>query len=209
MNIEIEEINKKKVPYEDVLDLIHSSYEERMRQGLYFTCSSMSVDEFKSRTKKSIVLVAVDKDNSRLLGTGSISFLTDKKGILYGYIEYAAVAPEFKRCGVGSKLLEKRLKIARDMGAKYVLSDTAVGAKSSIKYHKKNGFRIILLAHYPTTNYYSYIFRKDLGAVCRFNFHEKITFLKSFILVRLVVRRDGGSTLFYTFYKRLKKLCKK
>ena len=209
MNILIDEIKKTSCSYENVVSLIRQSFEERISQGLVFTCSSMSVDEFMNRTKDSIVLVAIDKDSNRLLGTGTISLRTDKRGILYGYIEYAAIAPDLKRCGIGSKLLAAREKIAKEKGAKYILSDTAVGAVSSIKYHKKNGFRIILLTHYPTTNYYSYVFRKDLTSLGSSFLREKIALFRSFVVVRLIFKRDGSATLFYKFFKKVKMLCKR
>ena len=43
-----------------------------------------------------------------------------------------------------------------------MLASTAIDAKSSVNWHKKNGFRIIELQSSPSTNYYSYIFRKQL-----------------------------------------------
>lgn len=207
MNILIDNIKNTSFSYGDVVSLIRQSFEERLRQGLVFTCSSMSVDDFMNRTRESTVLVAIDKDSNRLLGTGTISLLKDNRGVLYGYIEYAAIAPDLKRCGIGSKLLAAREKIAIDMGAKYILSDTAVGADSSIKYHKKNGYRIIQLMHYPTTNYYSYVFRKDFTPVRSFRLCEKIVLLRSIIVVRLIFRRNGSYSLFYNFIKKVKMLC--
>lgn len=160
MDLMITSIGDSPFSYSEVVDLIHSSFEERLNQGLHFTCSTITIDQFIEKTKKGIVLVAWDSDSSSLLGSSTVSIRKDKKGVLYGYHEYLAISPKAKRLGVGTKLLESHTHNLINTCAQYVLSDTAVGADSSVKWHVKNGFRIIGLRSFPSTNYYSFKFRK-------------------------------------------------
>ena len=60
MSINISTISEAPFSYDDVVELIHSSFEERLKQGLFFTCSSMTVDQFMNKTENSSVFVAWD-----------------------------------------------------------------------------------------------------------------------------------------------------
>ena len=119
---------------------MHESFQERIDAGLLFTCSRMSADDYEKKLSDGIVVVAVDDDSNELLGTATIHMKIDSNGVKYGYNEFLGVKPKAKRQGIATKLLEERLLIIIKAGGKYVMSDTACDAISSVKWHKKKWF---------------------------------------------------------------------
>lgn len=160
MNIEIHQKGED-ISWEELTDLLHASFQERIDQGMHFSCSYLTPEEFKRDSANAVVLVAIDKDNNRLAGTCSVVICQGDKGN-WAYFQNMAIHPDYKRRGVGSRLEEHRTEIARVNGCQYVMGDTATGARSSINLRKKYGFRIVGLKSWPNTNYYSYVFRKQL-----------------------------------------------
>lgn len=161
-DIQILRLEESPFSYEDIVGLLHLSFEERVKQGLLFTCSSMTVDEYAEKVKGGTVLIAVDNDRKTLLGT--VSYLTgdDSKREKYAHLQYLAVLPGCKRGGIATLLFARVLEDLSVTDVKYIMSDTATGADSSVRWHKKNGFKIIGLKSSPRTNYYSYVFRRQL-----------------------------------------------
>jgi len=207
MNFILKRKEETNVSYEDIVHLIHKSFEDRLKQGLKFTCSFLTVEEYKKDTAKGTVFVALDKDTQELLGTATVNVKKDIYGVTYGYNEYVAIAPKAQRQGIASQLLKECEKIVKEAGAEYIFSDTAVEAKSSIQYHLKNGFKIIGLHSYPSTNYYSYFFRKQLVPSKKWNsnLYCKYAFLKSYIITKLTLRKDGHKTFLASLFKKKKK----
>lgn len=160
MNIEIHQKGEE-TSWEELANLLHDAFQERLDQGLHFSCSYLTPDDFEHISADAVVLVAIDKDNDRLVGTSSVVIHPNAKGN-WAYFQNTAVHPDYKHRGVGSKLEERRTEVARENGCQYVLGDTATRAKSSINMRKKYGFRIVGLKSWPNTNYYSYVFRKQL-----------------------------------------------
>lgn len=209
MDIIIKPVNESPFTLGDVVDLMHRSFEERMNQGLHFTCSSLTVEQFQLRTKNSIVLVAWNSATNVLLGTATVTLRKDKRGVTYGYHEYLAISPNAKRLGIGTKLLEERIIIIIiNAGGEYVMSDTAVGAESSVRWHLKNGFKIIALRSFPSTNYYSYIFRRQLVPSKLWDscLYTSLRFRLSSIIVKSLYNENGSNTkLGNLVYRILKK----
>jgi ribosomal protein S18 acetylase RimI-like enzyme len=63
-------------------------------------------------------------------------------GVVWNYMHLLAsyVKPEYRKQGIGSAQMERRIEIAREMGLKKVLSDCDVDNRVAYKYHIKNGF---------------------------------------------------------------------
>lgn len=127
--------------YEDLIEMIHDSVRERVDQNLLFNVSRMSSDDFRNKTQNGIVLVAFR--NTDLLGTVCIHFYDDREGRHYAYHEHVFVRPESKRDGIGSLLYRCVVDLSQRNYCEYILSDTAIDATSSVKWHKKNGFIIV------------------------------------------------------------------
>ena len=181
--------------------MIHAAFQERREEGLLFSCLSITEDEFRAKVgDDGVVFVAFDLEDGRLLGTSVTHQRKDKKGVLYGYNELLAVHPDARRCGIASSMLKTRLDYHRQAGSEYVLSDTASGATSSIRYHLKNGFKIIGLRSFPQTNYFSYLFRIQLiketfgQRLYANDFFCRGVYLLSALRTRFVRRADGRYT---------------
>ena len=203
MNIVIRRKEETSVTYEQIVDLIHESFKERLEQGLRFTCSFMGVDEYKRKTEHSIIIVAILDETEELVGTASVQIQQDNRGRIYGYNEFVAVKPDKKRLGIGKKTEEAIISIAQTHNCNYIISDTAVGAKSSIKWHKKNGYKIVGLKSWDTTNYYSFVFRRQLVPI---NVAERITIFKnafcSFAKTLLARKKNGNHRKWVEYYSR-------
>lgn len=211
MNIVVKRKDETSVTYEEITDLMHRSFEERLQQGLNFTCSFMTIETFKEKTKNGYLLVALDADTDKLLGTTTFQVRKDEHGCIYGYNELLAVSPDFKRCGVGAKLEKAYTDLAKKTECAYIMADTAVGATSSIKYHLNCGFKIVGLMSSPSTNYYSYLFRKQLNKSFVWNnfLYCKFVFLWSFFKTKLKMRQDGSFRDIFKFYLSVKEKCKR
>ena len=113
----IKDLRDTAFSHEDVIDLIHLSFKKREEQGLHFSCSSMSGEEFAEDTKSGKTFVAIDSDSGRLVGTASVR-VYDKPGKKkYGLFEYLAVHPEATRRGVASELLNTCIRSCQEEGA--------------------------------------------------------------------------------------------
>ena len=203
MDIVIQPIEQTSYSYEDVASFLHTVFQERLDQGLSFTTSRMSSEDFRLRGETGIVLVAFDPQNHQLLGTGMTHFRKDADGSLYADEEHKGVLPNMKRRGIGS-LLERELQhIAQEKGALFIISDTAVRAKSSILFHLKNGFFKWKLTSYPSTSYYSYVFRKQLHPDRKWDnpIYRKLFFLHSCIKTLIEKKRDGSNRKVFRLVK--------
>lgn len=207
MSVIIKNINDTCYSYQDVVQLLHASFDERLKQGLHFTCSYMSSETFQNRVKDGTVLVAFDQCTGELLGTATVHIRKNNRGNIYGYNEYLAILPKAKRTGLGTQLLNSRIQLVLNAGGRYIESDTAVGAKSSLKWHLKNGFQIVGVESFKSTNYYSYLFRKQLchPSVWDCRLIAKISYAISYVKTHLLKKQNGEYTLLGTAVARLLK----
>lgn len=212
MGVVVKKMQETNVTCEQIVSLMHESFKEREEQGLKYTCSYMDAETYQKKAKNGIVLVAIDENSGELYGTGMVHIYTNKWGAKYGYIENLAVSPEKKRLGIGSLLLRERIKFIEESGGEYVLSDTAIGAESAVKYHKKNGFKIVGLRSYKTTNYYSYLFRLQLRPSLVWNNNVLVKFIFSFSYIKTKIKftRNGEKRMLYNLFCKVRKsICKR
>lgn len=208
-NLDIRLLAQTNVTYQQIADLQHSAFQERLEQGLHFTSSSMTALQFEEKMKDGYVFVAIDTNTDTLLGTVTIHIGTDNKGIVYGYHEYLAVSPNAKHMGIATKMADAWSAFLIEQGARYVLSDTACKATSSVNWHIKNGFRIYELESYRSTNYWSYVFIKYLDdSIRKSAFRMKLHYWKSWFLIRITRHKDGTDTRLGVLYKKAKGRCR-
>lgn len=191
MNIEICQKGEE-TSWNELAKLFQEAFQERLDQGLHFICSDFTPEYLEQHSPGSTIFVAIDKDNGALAGAAFIAIKNDDREN-WGYLSNMAISPSYKRCGIGSKLETQRIAFAKANDCKYVLSDTAVGATSSVNWHFKNGFSRIKLLSWPNTNYYSYIFRKQLVPHPLWSnpLFCKLHFWWSSLKCRLMYRPDG------------------
>ena len=204
MNIEIHQKDDR-TSWEELTKLFHEAFQERLDQGLHFTCSYFTPEDLERRSANNVVLVATDKDTGALAGTAFVEIVNDEKGT-WGYLSNMAISPKIKRCGIGSKLEQRRIEIAKANGCKYVISDTAKGADSSVAWHKKNGFKLFALDSFSSTNYYSYVFRKLLVPHSSLwdSLYCRVHYLFSALRCRMRFRADGKTTKLMNCYLRIR-----
>lgn len=161
MDIEIKQLQETDYTYEQIVDLMHDSFKERMEQGLMFTSCTMDVETFKRKYSDGVIIVGYNKENGELLAFYTFHLFNEKrnKNRKDGYLEQLAVSPKAKRTGIGTKMLDAILAIAQQIGATYMLSDTACRAVSSVRWHFKNQFLLYGLESYSSTDYWSRLFK--------------------------------------------------
>ncbi len=200
--IEIE-VLEKDIPYEELYPVMLDAFKERIEQGLNFVCATFTLDEFIENMKGMSAIVArqVDEKGNRIIGFQK--FVIENGCLDTGII---AVLTDFKRQGIGTMIFEKSLEVGRAKGCEYMIADTAVGAESSVKWHKKNGFKAVELDSYHTTNSYSSIFRKQLvhHPLWSSSLYCKLHYLLSAARCKLRFRADGKTTKVMNLYLKLR-----
>lgn len=207
--MKIYKLEETEISYKHIVDLLHESFQERLYQGLQYTCSFISEKQFREKTTNSIVYVAID-DKLGLCGTATFTIKTNHKNIKYGYNEYNGIRSDMKGKGLGTLLYVNIEKEALKHGCKYMISDTSTQAKSAVKYHLKNKFKIIGLESYRSTNYWSYVFRKQLVPSKKWNnnLYCKLQYLKSWVFIKTTRDINGNDTFIGKLYKVIRKKCK-
>lgn len=205
MNIEIRQKGEE-TTWEELAQLYHAAFQERLDQGMNFICSSFTPEYLEQLSSHAIILVALDKDKSDELAGAAILTIKHDGKETWGYFTDMGISPSYKRCGIGSKLEKQRVEIAKANGCSFVVSDTAVGAKSSVQWHLKNGFIFYELLSWPNTNYYSYNFRKQLVPDPKWSnsVYCKLQYWKSAIRCRMCKHANGEHRKWVDLYKKLR-----
>lgn len=193
------------ISWENLVELLHEAFQERLEQGLNFTCSFMSAADLRQQLENCTVFIAVDTDNGMLVGMAAMDVNKSEEG-LCAYMLDLAVKPQYKRCGIMALLHQKLVEMAKANGCEYITSDTATLARSSVMWHKKNGFKIIGLDSFSSTNYYSYIFRKQLvpdSLWCN-SLYCWLHYLYSALRCKIRFHADGKNTKLMNFYLKMR-----
>lgn len=114
-------------------DLRHTAYSIRNREALVTTI------------------------NGRIIGYAFFDVVWN-----YMHLGSSYVDPEYRRLGIGSMQLKKRVEIARRMGLRKVISDCDVNNKVAYRYHMKNGFRKCGYIRHLFGNADSFVLSKNL-----------------------------------------------
>lgn len=196
MKIKVYPIEKTNVSLERVLTLIKLAFQERKEQGLNYGCLSLSLDGFQEEVKDSMILIATDEDSDVLCGCSVLMIRCDKDGNRFGWEKHTSVHPEYKGKGVGSLLINSLKAKAIELDCEYLGCSTAVDAESAIRVHLKNGYYIVGLKSFRSTNYYSYMFRMQLTPSCWSDpLYCKKQYKKSRRKIRVAYKADGSKTI--------------
>ena len=146
------------MPVEALNDLRRAAFEQWEKEGLYF---SMSSDEhFGQYLRDKVVFVAHDAETGELLGMHTLK-LNKQKGRANG--ANLAVSPKAKHEGIASQMLQEEVQRLRKAGYRYMVGNTGIPATWSVKWHLKNGYRIVGYSRSEKQNYASYVFRKQIA----------------------------------------------
>ncbi len=196
MDIVVRERSEVSVPDTLLLALFKDAFREREEAGVFFPVSRWTTADMQEELSGAMVFVALDKDSGQLKGTCSLYPFQDRNGVLYGHVRHAAISSSAKNSGVGSILMSHIFDVAGNLGMDHLRSGTSVKAKSSVKWHLKNGFRIIGLMSSSKTDYYSFRFRKQLIPSSKWDnpIYCKCKFVLSAIEVLSTRKADGSPT---------------
>jgi ribosomal protein S18 acetylase RimI-like enzyme len=188
---------------QSVYDLIQRSYAKRKSESnVEFNLLHTPFTTFADRINENDYEVLVAFVKKQLLGTKTMR-IHESKGRRCAEGMWLAVAPEAQGMGVGSKLMDYGSEWARDNECDYIWEDTAVRATSSVKMHEKNGYYIYGLDSYLSTDYYSYVFRKQLKpSLWRYKIVCHTRFFFSFLIIHATKKRSGELTALGRFIKR-------
>ena len=153
---------KAEVSDEQLYALKKEAYQQWADQGLEAEWLQESFEDFQKKIQKALVFVAIDPQTGELLGLHA--FQKRRKGehkYVFGF--YLAVSPSVKKRGVATQLLQKETEILKTYACEYIVGNTAVNAPWSVKWHLKNGYRVIGYKRYKTDQFDSLIFRKQLA----------------------------------------------
>ena len=189
------EVLRENIPYEQLFSLMKESFHEREEQGLDFTVIHFTLENLKKALKGRPVIVAFEEDPQ----TGERDYLGFQQMIIKGGEAFAgvmAISPKCKRKGIGSKIEMISEQVAVKEGCSYMTSDTSEVATSSVKWHLKNRYFKYKMRSYPSTNYYTVFFRKQLKTHWFWSVKafRKIYFYFSAFLCRMYRKKDGSLT---------------
>ena len=147
------------IPLVAVYEMMMASYEQLTKAGIETPLLHWSLEDFQRAVSRAVVFVALDAETGELLGTHSFT-ANRRKGYMHGFC--LAIAPEAKRRGVASRMLEVEAERIRKAGYQYLRGTTPVVSTWSIHWHLKNGYRIIGYQRRPQDNHPLYVFRRQL-----------------------------------------------
>ena len=106
------------------------------------------------------VFVAHDKATGELLAMRVVKLNPVKGSAAENNL---SVAPNAKRQGIGTQLIEAEVEWLVKAGYRYTTCSTATTATWSVKWHLKNGYYIVGYSRSEKQNYASYVFRKQIA----------------------------------------------
>ena len=144
---------------EDVHRLVDEAWQRWFDAGLDSEFFHVSAERFERAVKSRVVFVAIDGEACELFGC---HFLRPdhQRHCLFG--SFLAVAPKAQGRGIATRLLEHEADLAVEHGYTHIQESTATTATWSIRWHLKNGYRIIGYQRRPQDNHPLYVFRRQL-----------------------------------------------
>ena len=179
---------------EAILNLINESYRVWAENGLDGPFMHYTLEEFRRVTSRAKVFVAIDAETGKLVGTHTFH-AKRKQNCVHGSL--LAVAPEARKQGIATRMLEVETTYIRKAGFEYMRGFTAVSATWSVRWHLRNGYLIIGYRRSPHENHYTYVFRKQLVPSLLWDsaLYCRCRFLLSYAITRLKRDRAGNLTL--------------
>lgn len=206
--------NKTDVTEKALYMLNEESYSVWAEQRLDAPWMHLSLEEFLQTIRNVTVFVALDAETGELLGMHC--FRTHRReGWCYGF--RLAVARSAQREGIASRMLAYEEERIRKVGYRFLKGVTATTADWSVRWHLKNGYRIIGYYQSPNDNFANYVFRKQL--YCDLRHHPsdlfwtrflapltaRMCFMASYTATRLCKHSDGRLNPIGRLIKKLRK----
>lgn len=166
LDVEIRPFDMNRDSLEEMTKLLNEAYGTWLARGLNYLAATQSVEITRARIKDAISLVCWHQQKM----VGTITYYSpeinsgckwyDQEGV--GRFGQFATRPDYRKLGIGSKLLEKVEDMARRERIQELALDTAEDAKELIQYYKKRGYRFIQYVDWEITNYRSVVLSKKM-----------------------------------------------
>ena len=208
-NIIISRFDKTDLSTEDVHRLVDDAWQRWFEAGLDSVWFHPTEEQFARTVNGRIVYVAVDSETGELLGCHMLKPDCHRHRISGSFL---AVAPKAQGRGIASRLLEAEAAIAIKNGYTHMQESTATTATWSIRWHLRNGYRIIGYQRRPQDNHPLYVFRKQLVPSSirhlRYSFYSSalfccLRFFASYAVTRLTKDSNGNLNLIGRIGKRI------
>ena len=196
-NIIITTRKEAAVTDEALYELYKESFKMWAQQGMEAPWLCASFEEFCKHLNTSTAFIAVDTNTDELLGLHC--FRGNKKHRrAFGF--YLAVTPKAQGQGIATQMLKYEAEIIRQKGYRYLTGNTATTAEWSVRWHLKNGYRIIGYYHSPKDNFANYVFRKQLVPSILWGpalgpLTARMSFAASWLVNHLLKHSDGQDNL--------------
>jgi ribosomal protein S18 acetylase RimI-like enzyme len=143
--------------------LVNEAYQELAELGLNFTGTYQDDAMTLHRMQGKEVILAIMENE--LVGTISLERRQTSGGDQLLYISQLAVAPRYKRSGVGRFLLNHAEVRAQEQGITRLQLDTAAPAQHLVRLYASLGYHVIDEVQWDQKTYRSYIMEKRIALV--------------------------------------------
>ena len=155
---QIRQAKESDVP--SITRLVNAAYKELADMGLNYTATYQNDDKTKERISKGRCFVLTDNSN-QIIGTILVTIENYFTNSNTAYLGQFGVLPEFKKMGLGTKLMEFCENLAKEEGFSGIQLDTAIPAKHLVEWYLRRGYQIVGQEHYEEKTYDSYVFEKS------------------------------------------------
>jgi len=147
---------------EQLFALYKDAYSQWSEAGIESSWRDFTQEDsvrLSSYAAKASVFVVLDAKTGELLAAHTLRANKRKKVVSGSAL---AVVSKAKRRGIATALLQYEVDRVRKAGYQYMRGSTATNATWSVKWHLKNGYRIVGYKRSENNNYPSYVFRLQL-----------------------------------------------
>lgn len=156
-----------------ITDLIHRAYAVHLQHGLRYWGTHQPVSDTEKRLRAGVGLVMLWQ--GEYIGTVTVrppqpesSVALYRDPTVYSLSQFC-VAPRFKGQGLGRRLHDHALAVAREGGARTIALDTAQPASALIRLYQGWGYEVVGECDWrPQTNYVSALMARpvDIATMC-------------------------------------------
>ena len=144
MNIEIRKAHKKDI--DSIVNLANELYETEMpfdtnlKAGYYKTKTGRKELLKYIKDKKKLVLVAIINDNIVAFANGYIYDKEEMYKEKVAYLHNISVSKDYKRNGIGTKLIDEFTNIMKEKGCSYIKLNAFRNNIPAVEFYKKKNF---------------------------------------------------------------------
>lgn len=197
------------ISWEEITQLLHLGYAERVGEGLHYSATDQSVQKTIERVGDGTCLIALL--DGKLVATESYKLIErkDRKrkrwfdDNKYYYLHSLTVHPDFKRKGIGLKIRNVIRDEAIKNNISSLISDTSEHAKWLIDWYSRLGHKKVGFISHPSTNYYSVVMRTPIKGKDYPDIYRIIWFYLSMLFCKGTRKKNGDLRLLGKVGKKL------